>query len=310
MPRDLKLDDLRAERAVMVLDRGITVTGRVTDLAGRPIADAQLLAGEDYFLRDWAQTDETGRFEFRHLRPLNRSFLLTVQAPGFAPQRRELPVEKGLAPVEFALEPARLLIGRVVDSSGKPIEGPVVVSAYWNRYRTVKWEGHTDSNGLFVWDYPPRDAIQIRISRSGYRELELEVVADDREQTFVLARPTTIKGSVTDSETGEPISQFKVTPGAHWRSGNRATWQTSEGWVKWFTDGRYSYEFSGDATAYAVRIEADGYVPFESPFVDANETEVTIDIALSKGQGPPVRVRRQRRARSRTLRSSGIGCVD
>ncbi|MDI6448582.1 carboxypeptidase regulatory-like domain-containing protein [Anaerobaca lacustris] len=286
MPGDLKLDDLRAERAVMVLAQGIGVTGRVTDLAGKPIAGAELLVGSDYFARDWTQTDDAGHFEFRHLRPLNQSFLLTVQAPGFAPQRRELPSVKDLAPVDLVLEPARLLIGRVVDSAGRPIADAFLSTEEWNGWRTVKWQGRTDANGTFVWDYPPHDAIEIRISKSGYREFEGQVVAKDREQTFVLARPTTIQGSVTDSETGRTVDRFKLTPGARWLGGTRATWQTSEGWVKWFTDGRYSYTFSGDAGAYAVRIEADGYLPAESPFVDANETEVTIDIALTKGQGP------------------------
>ncbi len=284
MPDDFGLDDLRAERAVMVLDKGLAVGGRVTDMAGNPIAGAKLLAGEDYSARDWTQTDEAGHFEFRHLRPLNRSFLLTVQAPRFAPQRKELASEKDLAPVEFVLEPARLLIGRVVDGAGRPVEGAYVGSGDWNGWRTVKWQGRTDAGGLFIWDYPPLDAVEVRISKSGYREVERQVVADDLEQIFVLARPTTIKGSVTDSETGQMVSRFKVTPGAHWRSGSNATWQESS--AKWFTDGRYSYTFSGDASAYAVRIDADGYVPFESPFVDANEVEVTLDIALAKGQGP------------------------
>ena len=287
MPTDLKLEDLRAERAVMVLKAGMTVTGSVTDGAGNPIAGADLLAGEDYFARDWAKTDAAGRFEFRNLSPINQSFLLTVQAPGFAPQRRELPSEKGLAPVDFVLEPARLLIGRVVDAAGKPVEGASLITEDWNGHRTVKWQGKTDEKGMFVWDYPPADAIQIRISKSGYREFLRDVVADDRQQTFVLVSPTVIKGSVTDSETGEAVKLFKVTPGIRWSvDSSRATWQTTDSWVRWFTDGHYSYGFSYDGSAYAVRIEAEGYVPVESRFVDAGEQEVTIDIALTKGQGP------------------------
>ncbi len=287
VPNNLSLEDLRAERAVMVLKAGMTVVGSVTDVAGNPIAGADLLAGEDYFARDWAKTDAAGRFELRNLRPLNQSFLLTVAAPGFAPQRRELPSEKDLAPVDFVLEPARLLIGRVVDTEGRPVEGAFLITEDWNGHRTVRWQGRTDEEGRFVWDYPPDDAIQLRISQTGYREFLRKVVADDREQTFVLVKPTVIRGSVTDGETGEPIDRFKVTPGIRWyEGGTRATWQTTDSAVRWFTDGQYSYGFSSDGSAYAVRIEADGYMPIESRFVDAAEQEVTIDIALTKGQGP------------------------
>ena len=123
MPTALKLDDLRAERAVMVLEEGIAVAGRVTDAAGNPIAGAELLAGQDYNGRDWTKTDAAGHFEFPHLSTISQSFLLTVQAEGFAPQRQELPSQKDLAPVQFVLQPATLLIGRVVDSADRPLEG-------------------------------------------------------------------------------------------------------------------------------------------------------------------------------------------
>lgn len=285
-PRDLKLDDLRAEQAVTVLNKGVSVTGRVVDATGNPIAGADLLAGQDYFTYPWAKTDATGHFEFPNLKPQGQSFFLTVQTPGFVPQRRELPWEENLEPVEFVLEPAKLLIGRVVDSAGKPIADAYVGPEGWNGWRTVKWQGHTDPNGLFIWDYPPLDAIRIRIGKAGYRGLERDVVADDREQIFVLVKPMVIKGTVTDSETGERVNRIKVTPGFYQPQGNYPTWWTGESWERWFQEGQYSYTFSRAADAYAVRIEADGYLPAESRFVDANESEITIDIALVRGYGP------------------------
>ena len=138
-----------------------------------------------------------------------------------------------------------------------------------------------------------------------------EVVANDQEQTFILAGPVTIKGSVTDSRTGEMIKRFKLTPGAHWsEGGHRSMWQPSESGVKWFTDGRYSYTFDGTArpTASASRRRATAVL--ESRFVDANE-------AGSHDRHRPDQrpgalgfcVRRQRRARSPGPRSSGRGRV-
>jgi len=286
MPTALKLDDLRAERAVMVLEEGIAVVGRVTDAAGNPIAGAELLAGESCRGRDWTKTDATGHFEFPHLRTINRSFLLTVQAKGFAPQRQELPSQKNLAPVQFVLQPAVLLVGRVVDSAGHPVEGVYVAAERWNRYRTVRWSSKTDAQGTFVWDSAPADAIEIRIEKDGYRQIVQDVVADGQKHPFILVRPMTIRGSVTDSQTGQPISRFRLTPGLGGARGGLAKWQPSDDWARWFTDGRYSFTFDADAEAYGVRIEAEGYAPVESRFVDANETGATIDIVLTKGEGP------------------------
>jgi protocatechuate 3,4-dioxygenase beta subunit len=286
MPANLKLDDLRAERAVLVLKEGITVAGRVTDTAGNPIVGAELLAGQDYNGRDWTTTDAAGHFEFPHLRTLAESFLLTVQAKGFTPQRRELPSQKGLAPVQFVLPPAKMLLGHVVDTAGYPVEGVYVATQRWNQYRTLRWSSRTDAQGTFVWDYAPADAIEIRLEKEGYRDIAQEVVANDREQTFILAKPMTIRGSVTDSKTGQPVSRFKLTPGLEDARGGLAKWQPSDSWTRWFTDGRYSYTFSADAQAYGVRIEAEGYAPVESRFVDANEVGATIDVVLTKGEGP------------------------
>ncbi len=285
MPKDLKLDDLRAGQAVMVLQQGIAVAGRVTDTAGNPIAGANLLAGEDYLERDWTKTDAAGHFEFPHLRFYSKTFLLTVQTKGFAAQRRELSSGRGPAPVEFVLQPAQLLLGRVVDAAGYPIEDAFVAAGKYKGWRTIKWQGRTDAKGGFVWDYPPADAIQISISKQDCRQLLCDVVANGQEQVFVLAKPMTIQGTVTDGQTGRPVERFQVIPGFRGARGGFATWQRGVVWAQWQTAGRYSYTFSDDAQAYAVRIEADAYVPVESRFVDANEPPATIDLVLTKGPG-------------------------
>ncbi len=286
MRKDLQFDDLRAQRAVMVLKEGVTVTGWVADAVGNPIAGAELLAGQDYFARDRVTTDAAGHFELPHLRTLSASLLLTVQASGFAAQRRELPSEKGLAPVPFVLQPAKLLLGRVVDRAGSPVEGVYVAAERWNLHRTLRWSSRTDAEGEFVWDYAPADAVEIRIEKEGYRTIWPEVVANNQEQTFVLAKPMTIQGAVTDSQTGKPIGRFKLIPGLESAGGNLAKWQVTDNWTRWFMDGRYSYTFSADAQAYGVRIEAEGYLPVESRFVDANEVGATIDVTLTRSEGP------------------------
>lgn len=289
MPAQFSMDDLRAERATMALEKGVAITGRVIDIAGAPVAGARLLLGDLYQRPNWTQTDALGQFEFIHLNlhiiaPLP---LLTVQTAGLAPQQRQLSRDEGSTSVEFVLKPAKLLIGRVVDSAGKPVEDARVSSGDWNGQRTLQWESRTDAQGMFLWDYPPDDAVMICIVKPGYREIHRSVVANDREQTLVLGRPTMVKGAVVDGHTGEPVKRFRVVPGVQRQEGNLlSVWQPADSRGKWFTDGRYSFTFDEDGRAYAVRVEADGYLPFESRFVDANELEVTIDVALTKGQGP------------------------
>lgn len=287
MPRDLKLGDLRAERAVIVLSEGLAVTGRVTDAMGTPIAGAQLLAGMNHSMGQWIRTDTTGCFScvLRKRVIQNQTFLLTVQVPGYASQRRVVPADADLPPVDFALQPAWLLIGRVVDSEGKPVEDVSVSAADWKGSNTIQWQTKTDSNGGFVWNYPPTDAIKISLYKAGYVLSWREVVPNGQEQTFVLAKAMTIRGTVTDSRTGEPIRRFKVVPGSRTNNGSYASWNTSDTAIRWFADGRYEYTFLFDAQANAVRIEADGYLPAESAFVGAAEQEATIDIALTRGEG-------------------------
>jgi protocatechuate 3,4-dioxygenase beta subunit len=291
MPVDLTLEDLLAERAVIMLTKGLTVTGRVTDARGTGIAGARLLAGMNHSMGQWIQTDATGCFScmLQKMVIQNQKFCLTAQVPGFASQRREMSVDGNPSPVEFVLQPASLLLGRVVDSRGRPVEGVSVSAADWKGSSTIQWETKTDSNGAFAWDYPPADAVQIALYKAGYTLSCREVVADDREQTLVLAKAMSIRGAVTDSRTGERVRRFKVVPGRRTNNGSYASWNTSDTATKWFTDGRYEYTFLFDAQAYAVRIEADGYLPAESAFVDANEQGATIDMALTKGeaeQGP------------------------
>ncbi|MEN6336589.1 MAG: hypothetical protein ABFE01_20235 [Phycisphaerales bacterium] len=289
MPAQLRMDDLRAGRAVMALEKGLAITGRVTDVAGAPVAGARVLLGDIHYRPNWTQTDALGQFEFDHLNlhviaPLP---MLTVQAPRFAPQRHELSRDESSTSVEFVLKPAKLLLGRVVDSAGKPVEDARISSGNWNGYSTLQWESRTDAKGMFLWDSAPDDAVVIRIAKAGYREIERPVIADSRERTFVLGRPTTIQGAVVDAHTREPVKRFRVWPGIQWQEGNMLSpWQSADSWGKWFTDGRYSFTFNGDGRAYAVRVEADGYLPFESRFVDANEAEATIDAVLTRGQGP------------------------
>ena len=74
-------EQLRKSTGVIVLHRGIPVTGRVVDQGGRVIAGASVRLG-DHSWDSGTTTDALGHFRIANSSP--RETLLTVQAPGHA----------------------------------------------------------------------------------------------------------------------------------------------------------------------------------------------------------------------------------
>ncbi|MFN0009723.1 MAG: hypothetical protein ACKVXR_17650 [Planctomycetota bacterium] len=117
----------------------VVVRGRVVGPLGRPIEGAAIYAAETNGFDDlpldeiaggdmtWfpvarAETDADGRFE---IHPQARSKVtLAARAAGFAPLDREFALSGSERDVgELALEASIVLLGRVVDTGGRPVEG-------------------------------------------------------------------------------------------------------------------------------------------------------------------------------------------
>jgi hypothetical protein len=164
-------------------NEGLTLTGRVLDVAGRPVPGAEvLLASSEQktlssvsceecgqvllscqaresglraraffeqrqgFLapRATARTDSEGRFRFKHL--LGVSFSVWAKAPGFgvAMHVRAAPGE----PVDLYLPAPRVLGGQVVDEAGRPVPGAHVHAV--SRRTSLPYEAVTESTGGFT----------------------------------------------------------------------------------------------------------------------------------------------------------------
>ena len=283
--------------SVMVMKKGIPMTGTVTDPEGKPVADASVILGEWHGSdRPKATTDQQGHYRFASLAP--GSTVLTVIKPGLAPALRNIDVQPQIKPVDLRLEKGNSLRVRVVDKDGKPIAGIFVTPDTWRGRRVLcelPMRGHTDAEGRWAWTWAPKDAVQTNLGLTGYVNYmsvrNLPLVAQEAEHVITMFPALTISGHVIDADTKQPVPSFRVVQGRR----QEGDWERSISWDRYEVvegkDGQYKLTITQPSLAHLVRIEADGRQPAVSREFKSDEGNVTCDFALNKGKDLNVMVR-------------------
>ncbi|HZN66201.1 MAG TPA: carboxypeptidase regulatory-like domain-containing protein [Tepidisphaeraceae bacterium] len=284
---------LRDGSATVRLPRGVPVEGVVLGAEGKPVKGAAVGVGRDRVASNVTpefNTDEQGKFSFA-AQP-GEQCVITVKAKGHAPELQEFLADRDVdgakaKQVTFRLQPAKTLRGRVVDAQGKPVPKATVYTDTWRGKRTLNHRLETDAEGRFTWDGAPADAVQCDIFKMGYADLRQHALtASDKEVTVTLRKPLKVRGTVVDAETGKPLEKFSVIQGLSFSDSQPVHWQRREGQEKpTGKDGKFEYEQSYPYPGYAVRVEADGYLPAESRVFRMDEGEVALELKLRKGQG-------------------------
>lgn len=291
-------DQLIKRHISAIMVPGYNITGFVKDSQDMPIRDASVFLGESrYFTGDEVlKTDASGYFEFLHRTPLNDHAVVSVQAEGYAPELLNLDMTPDLKPCEMILSPAETMSLRVVDVHGNPIKRARINLGEWRDHRSVKFLGtrdpdrfkYTDATGRFKWTNAPTDEIEMVIGKKGYMSFsKAPLKASDQEHVITLHRPIHVSGRVVDADTQAPIEHFKLIPGFESieRPGN-IVFQSSVGWLKACTNGKYAYDFTSPCLSYGIKIVAEGYVPAFSETLYGDKQDVSIDFELHKGVGP------------------------
>jgi len=272
-----------APAAKIVLNRGLTVSGKVTDEAGKPIAGALV---KTKFLNDVrrALTGADGTYRLSGCEP--RMARIVVSAKGRATDMQEVRIAPGMRPVDFQMKPGGTVRVQVLDEHGKPIPKSRIFFQEWRgRFQYFEFDHvsqYADNNGIWEWKEAPLDEFKADICRPGGMQLGRQsLVARKEEYVFRPPAALVVSGKVIDAETKQPIKAFRVVPGIR-SSKSQMNW--AEGLSFTASNGRYQLRNEYDSYAYLVRIEAEDHQPAVSRDIKSNEGNVTIDFELKQGR--------------------------
>ena len=291
--RQPSIESLRDLSAVMVMNAGLEVSGRVTDKRGNPIAGAKIYDTEGYWWRSskpFAETDTRGQYQ-ANTKP--GAAIWTVQATGYAPDLKVMSIVAGMPPVEIRLEPGRIIVGRVTDQTGKPVEGARISAEMWRKNRRrLHLEAQTDAEGKFKVTDAPADEVTFDIGQQGYMMLENYPMKPGKDQYTITLRPTLkVCGTVLDAQTGQTVDKFTVTNGFDREDGRAPQWDKYS--VRTFTNSQYEMEYRQEIFTYRIRIDAEGYQSAVSDCIRPSEirqSNIIRDFKLDKAAAVTVLV--------------------
>jgi beta-lactamase regulating signal transducer with metallopeptidase domain len=278
----------REPTARIVLERGLTVSGKVTDQAGQPIAGALIRTKFVNDIRE-ARTGNDGVYRLEGCEA--RSARVVVSAKGRATDMKELNIEPEMGPVDFEMKPGGTVRVRVLDAHDKPIpEARIFFQRWRGQFSYFEFDHvsqYADKNGVWEWKEAPLDEFQADICPPDGMELELQpLVARAEEFVFRTSPALVVSGKVVDAATKEPIKKFRVVPG--FRSAEKEMhWNRSENYVA--TLGQYRIRRTR-ADFDQIRIEADGYQAASSRDIQSSEGTVSINFELTRGKNVRARV--------------------
>ena len=201
----------------VVLHRGARLTGVVVDVAGRPIAGAQLMAKSEVTSPDGSlvsgigaggQSGDDGRFTIPNLAP--GPFRLDAHAAGFIPwQASETAVDgEELGPLRIELGRGATVEGRVVDADGVPVPGARVSARFTASPGETSSSGTvTDADGHYgLESAPPGEAkVSAWHPSRGRAERKAQLGPGANRVDLTLSRLGSISGRVVGSD-GEPVA--------------------------------------------------------------------------------------------------------
>jgi hypothetical protein len=198
LPLEARPEIAATDAQTITLDTAIrpnSVSGVVTDaFSGAPVAGAQISATTATTATIDVATDAEGRYT---LAGVPESFTLSVSAPDYAAAEQQ--IERATS-LDLVLRP-NVLAGVVTDRyTGQGVAGATV--------QVGDAQATTADDGSYRVEGVPADAVKVAISADGYAALDQELGATTSLDAVL--RPDTLRGRLTDKDSGEPIANAAI----------------------------------------------------------------------------------------------------
>ncbi len=163
------------ENVRVVMRPGATVSGRVTDGEGRPVADVMVglaESGMSFSISSGGTTDAEGRYRLEGVAPGRRT--VTARHDAFQPATREIEVELGDNRLDLAFERGSTVSGQVIDEAGRPISGALVQLLAPSMFSWRGQSGMSDTTGAFSIAGVPEGTFSLQASKEGFATTAVE----------------------------------------------------------------------------------------------------------------------------------------
>jgi thiol-disulfide isomerase/thioredoxin/protocatechuate 3,4-dioxygenase beta subunit len=277
---------LRDGSATLTLKSGPLIEGQVFGSDGKPLKDAGVGSGQDRIASNVmpeVKTDAEGKFALAA--HANETVYLTVRAKKHAPELMQFVMPAEGKQMRIELKAAQTLTGSVRDPAGKPIANAYVWVDTWRGARTIETTIRSGADGKFTWNDAPTDAVIVDVQADGFaRKNDVSIKAGDANEVR-LVKPAVVRGTVVDAKTGEPIPAFKLVNGISWGDGRPIYWERRTGLSEKEArgkNGKFELTMTWPRPGMAIRVEADGYLPGETPIFKIEDGNQNFTIKMVK----------------------------
>jgi RNA polymerase sigma factor (sigma-70 family) len=197
------------------LGPGATVTGRVVNPEGYPIAEANVVIVGEYYPTRSAKTDAQGRYQLDDIEVQQAGYHLSVEHSDFIDDYRLVFANKAgmVEAPDIVLKRGSTIEGLVMDETGNPVQG-AFISAKWSRSAAGRdAEDETDENGQYHLKNLSGELATIIVDSPdfapAYEKVQLDPDKELPSVDFILKSGKTLVGRVVN-EQDEPIEGARL----------------------------------------------------------------------------------------------------